>query len=49
MLARATQGTADEVVDVVHGRRLSEVCKRPDEPLFIEGARHCDLEFFPEF
>lgn len=42
-------GTADEVVDVAHGRRLAEVCKRPYEPLFIEGARHCDLEFFPEF
>ncbi|GJP70348.1 hypothetical protein CLOP_g1292 [Closterium sp. NIES-67] len=42
-------GTADDVVDVSHGRGLAAVCKRPFDPLFIEGARHCDLEFFPEY
>ncbi|CAI5971268.1 unnamed protein product [Closterium sp. NIES-64] len=42
-------GTADDVVDVSHGRGLAAVCKRPFEALFIEGARHCDLEFFPEY
>lgn len=42
-------GTADEVVDVSHGQKLVELCKVPYEPLFIDGGRHCDLEFYPEF
>ncbi|CAI5509687.1 unnamed protein product [Closterium sp. Naga37s-1] len=33
-------GTADDVVDVSLGRGLAAVCKRPFDPLFIEGARH---------
>eukprot|EP00850_Spirogloea_muscicola_P000752 SM000003S10997 [mRNA] locus=s3:232134:233963:+ [translate_table: standard] len=42
-------GTADEVVDVMHGRQLHELCKHPYEPLWIEGGHHCDLECFPAF
>ncbi|GJP63851.1 hypothetical protein CLOP_g10303 [Closterium sp. NIES-67] len=42
-------GTSDEVVDVSHGQMLVDACKRPFEPLFLEGGHHCDLEFFPEY
>ncbi|CAI7934363.1 unnamed protein product [Closterium sp. NIES-54] len=45
----ASSGKVHDVVDVSHGRGLAAVCKRPFEALFIEGARHCDLEFFPEY
>ncbi|GBG87308.1 hypothetical protein CBR_g45368 [Chara braunii] len=41
-------GTNDEVVDCSHGKRLHELCKNPFEPLWIEGGKHCDLEFFPQ-
>ncbi|GJP75854.1 hypothetical protein CLOP_g6255 [Closterium sp. NIES-67] len=43
------RGTSDEVVDVSHGQMLVDACKRPFEPLFLEGGHHCDLEFFPEY
>ncbi|GAQ81440.1 Hypothetical protein KFL_000800180 [Klebsormidium nitens] len=42
-------GTADEVIDVSHGKKLVEMCKRAYEPLFVEGGTHCDLEFFSEY
>lgn len=43
------QGTADDVIDVSHGKKLVELSKRAYEPLFIEGGTHCDLEFFSEY
>ncbi|XP_061349317.1 uncharacterized protein LOC133294626 isoform X1 [Gastrolobium bilobum] len=42
-------GTADEVVDVSHGKQLSELCKVKYEPLWVSGGGHCNLELYPEF
>lgn len=42
-------GTSDEVVHISHGRELWQLCKKPFEPLWIYGGKHCDLEFKPEF
>lgn len=43
------QGTADEVVDWSHGRRLWELSKGKYDPLWIKGGRHCNLELYPEY
>lgn len=43
------QGTADEVVDVSHGKQLWELCKVKYEPLWVSGGGHCNLELYPEF
>lgn len=43
------QGTADEVVDVSHGKNLWELCKVKYEPLWVSGGGHCNLELYPEF
>ena len=43
------QGTADEIVDYSHGRRLWELSKEKYEPLWISGGGHCDLELYPDF
>ncbi|KAJ4851617.1 hypothetical protein Tsubulata_947192 [Turnera subulata] len=42
-------GTADEVVDLSHGKQLWELCKEKYEPLWLEGGNHCNLELFPEY
>ncbi|KAK2366267.1 alpha/beta-Hydrolases superfamily protein [Trifolium repens] len=42
-------GTADEVVDVSHGKQLWELCKEKYEPLWVSGGGHCNLELYPEF
>ncbi|XP_073001374.1 uncharacterized protein [Typha latifolia] len=42
-------GTADEVVDCSHGKRLWELCKDKYEPLWIKGGNHCNLELYPEY
>ncbi|KAK7271874.1 hypothetical protein RJT34_28126 [Clitoria ternatea] len=42
-------GTADEVVDVSHGKQLWELCKVKYEPLWVSGGGHCNLELYPEF
>ncbi|KAF3519771.1 hypothetical protein DY000_02063170 [Brassica cretica] len=44
------KGTADEVVDCSHGRRLWELSKEKYEPLWINGGgQYCDLEHYPAF
>ncbi|WVZ14676.1 hypothetical protein V8G54_012242 [Vigna mungo] len=43
------KGTADEVVDVSHGKQLWELCKVKYEPLWVSGGGHCNLELYPEF
>lgn len=43
------QGTADEVVDVSHGKQLWELSKVKYEPLWVSGGGHCNLELYPEF
>ncbi|XP_057445575.1 uncharacterized protein LOC130737745 [Lotus japonicus] len=42
-------GTSDEVVDVSHGKQLSELSKVKYEPLWVSGGGHCNLELYPEF
>ncbi|XP_021756078.1 protein ABHD17B-like [Chenopodium quinoa] len=42
-------GTADEVVDYSHGKKLWELCKEKYEPLWVIGGHHCDLELYPEY
>ncbi|KAK1310740.1 hypothetical protein QJS10_CPA08g01818 [Acorus calamus] len=42
-------GTADEVVDCSHGKRLWELCKQKYEPLWLEKGNHCNLELFPDY
>lgn len=42
-------GTADNVVDVSHGKQLWELCKEKYEPLWVKGGNHCDLELYPEY
>ncbi|KAB1211231.1 hypothetical protein CJ030_MR6G021579 [Morella rubra] len=43
------KGTADEVVDWSHGKRLWELSKQKFEPLWLSGGGHCNLELYPEF
>lgn len=42
-------GTADEIVDFTHGKRLWELAKEKYEPLWIKGGGHCNLETYPEY
>uniref|UniRef100_A0A7N0RAB6 Serine aminopeptidase S33 domain-containing protein n=1 Tax=Kalanchoe fedtschenkoi TaxID=63787 RepID=A0A7N0RAB6_KALFE len=42
-------GTADEVVDWSHGKKLWELCQVRYEPLWIKGGNHCDLEVYPDY
>lgn len=42
-------GTADDVVDWSHGKKLWELCKEKYEPLWIKGGNHCDLELYPQY
>ncbi|XXG72780.1 hypothetical protein AAC387_Pa07g1798 [Persea americana] len=42
-------GTADDVVDCSHGKRLWELCKEKYEPLWLNGGKHCDLELYPAY
>lgn len=37
-------GTEDEVIDIVHGKKLHELAKHPSEPLWAVGHTHQDLE-----
>lgn len=42
-------GTADQVVDCSHGKKLWVLCQEKFEPLWIKGGNHCDLELYPEY
>ncbi|XP_077237656.1 uncharacterized protein LOC143879262 [Tasmannia lanceolata] len=42
-------GTADQVVNWSHGKKLWELCKEKYEPLWLKGGNHCDLEIHPEY
>ncbi|XP_073065351.1 uncharacterized protein [Primulina eburnea] len=42
-------GTADDVVDCSHGKRLWELCTVKYDPIWINGGGHCNLELYPEF
>ena len=43
------QGTADEVIDVCHGRTLHKLAQRASMPLFLEGYTHDDVETSPDY
>lgn len=43
------QGTADDIVDWTHGKRLWELSKEKYDPLWIKGGGHCNLETYPEY
>lgn len=43
------QGTADDIVDFSHGKRLWELAKEKYDPLWIQGGGHCNLETYPEY
>ncbi|KAF7091708.1 hypothetical protein CFC21_094262 [Triticum aestivum] len=42
-------GTADDIVDFSHGKRLWELAKEKYEPLWVKGGGHCNLETYPEY
>ncbi|OEL38473.1 Protein ABHD17C [Dichanthelium oligosanthes] len=42
-------GTADDIVDFTHGKRLWELAKEKYEPLWVKGGGHCNLETYPEY
>ncbi|KAH0459312.1 hypothetical protein IEQ34_012126 [Dendrobium chrysotoxum] len=42
-------GTADDIVDWSHGKRLWELAKEKFDPLWIKGGGHCNLETYPEY
>ncbi|XP_074563120.1 uncharacterized protein LOC141819767 [Curcuma longa] len=42
-------GTADDIVDWTHGKRLWELSKEKYDPLWIKGGGHCNLETYPEY
>ncbi|KAI4373328.1 hypothetical protein MLD38_011463 [Melastoma candidum] len=42
-------GTADQAVDISHGKQLWELCQEKYEPLWLEGGDHCNLELYPEY
>lgn len=52
--AVGTQGTEDEVIDAVHGRRLHSLARHPSEPLWAEGHNHqvcrstCESPLLPQ-
>nr|GLL20319.1 protein ABHD17B [Ipomoea trifida] len=43
------QGTADDIVDFSHGKRLWELSKEKYDPLWVQGGGHCNLETYPEY
>ncbi|WOL19389.1 protein ABHD17B [Canna indica] len=42
-------GTADDIVDWTHGKRLWELSKEKYDPLWVKGGGHCNLETYPEY
>nr|GMC65089.1 protein ABHD17B [Ipomoea batatas] len=43
------KGTADDIVDFSHGKRLWELSKEKYDPLWVQGGGHCNLETYPEY
>ncbi|XP_064964114.1 uncharacterized protein LOC135612162 isoform X2 [Musa acuminata AAA Group] len=43
------KGTADDIVDWTHGKRLWELSKEKYDPLWIKGGGHCNLESYPQY
>ncbi|XP_061423989.1 alpha/beta hydrolase domain-containing protein 17C-like isoform X2 [Lethenteron reissneri] len=42
-------GTEDEVVDLSHGMAIHARCRRPAEPLWVEGAGHNDVVLHAQY
>ncbi|RRT59543.1 hypothetical protein BHM03_00047399 [Ensete ventricosum] len=47
--ASTGKGTADDIVDWTHGKRLWELSKEKYDPLWIKGGGHCNLEVYPQY
>lgn len=42
-------GTDDRVIDFNHGLNMYELCENKFEPLWVEGAGHNDIHYYPEY
>ncbi|XP_048339554.1 LOW QUALITY PROTEIN: alpha/beta hydrolase domain-containing protein 17B-like [Sphaerodactylus townsendi] len=42
-------GTDDEVISLSHSLALFELCQRPVEPLWAEGAEHNGIEYYEQY
>lgn len=42
-------GTEDEVIDFSHGLEMYDKCPVTVEPLWVEGARHNDVELYSQY
>ena len=40
-------GTEDEVIDFTHGLQIYDMANKTVDPLWVEGAGHNDIEYFP--
>lgn len=49
LFSRHMQGTADDIVDCSHGKKLYDLCKHKYDPLWLEGANHCNLEVYSQY
>lgn len=48
-LVLVIHGTDDEVIDLSHGISIHEKCKKPVDPLWVEGAGHNDVEIYSQY
>lgn len=42
-------GTEDEVIDFTHGLQIYDLATKTMDPLWVEGAGHNDIEYFPAY
>lgn len=49
MFPQHVQGTEDDIVDCSHGKKLYDLCKNKYDPLWLEGANHCNLEVYSQY
>ncbi|XP_039012609.1 alpha/beta hydrolase domain-containing protein 17B-like [Hibiscus syriacus] len=42
-------GTEDDVVNWLQGNGLWKMAREPNEPLWIKGGGHCNLELYPDY
>ena len=42
-------GTEDEVIDFTHGLQIYDLATKTVDPLWVEGAGHNDIEYYPVY
>ena len=42
-------GTEDEVIDFTHGLQIYDLAMKTVDPLWVEGAGHNDIEYYPVY